>query len=138
MLIAAGAYQEAISATDSIHIRGSGATVTSIQPDSISASLLGPTVRCSAKRGVKISGVTILPWNTELYPATALIDCKSSSIEIYNCSLLGTRGGATELVQIWRKSEVYIHDDNFQATSGVLQLLSVTDSSTIHVDRNTF
>ncbi len=138
VLIAAGTYEEVISVPDSIHIRGSGAAITTLRADTASAMDLEPVVRFSFSHGSSISGMSITDATTELPPATGPIDGNASSFEIFNCLIASKRPPITALLFLRGKSSASIHDNVFHGGSGPAALIEIWDSSDARIHRNHF
>ncbi|MGA2624178.1 MAG: T9SS type A sorting domain-containing protein [Bacteroidota bacterium] len=126
VIIAAGLYKEAIVVPDSLSIRGSGANGTILQVDSADAP--NAAVTFSNSRGSRISGLTISK-------STSLVECNTSSVEIYNCALVGNSSGDSKVLSLRGNSQASIHDNYFVGgTSGFP--ISTTDSVTATIFRN--
>ena len=136
VMIAAGTYEEIISIPDSIHLKGSGATVTVLQADSANISLLSPAIKILNSYGSTISGLKIFAPYSALYPTIGPIDCQSSDIEIYNCVITTEGSAMTDLLRIRNNSFISFHDNNIIGSSGSSSPIGLTYNSNAHIFKN--
>jgi hypothetical protein len=135
VIVASGYYQGFITMRDSIHLRGSGASITTVRGDSLWPPRYDPTVKFFRVKGCSVSGFTIL---TSPDILGSNIVCDSSIVSIHhNRILFAGQTSTNTMVTFVNGSQAQFADNNIYSDRLTLSPNIIVNRANVQIMRNT-